>query len=72
MTANRDVKGCCLFTWPFMSCAPCAAMMIQSGITRVVAPKSDNLRWIDEFKLATMQFEEAGVDIVLYDKEETS
>lgn len=36
--AGRDLKGCTLYTWPFMSCATCAAVVIQSGITRCVAP----------------------------------
>ena len=45
-------------------------MMIQAGIKRVVAPKSDNPRWVEEFELATQQFEEANVEIVLYDLEE--
>ncbi len=65
--AQRNITGCSLYTWPFMSCSPCAAMMIQAGIKRVVAPKSDNPRWVEEFKLATQQFEESGVEIVLYD-----
>ena len=47
--AQRPLSECTLYTWPFMSCAQCAAMVIQSGIRRVVAPISDNPRWIDDF-----------------------
>lgn len=65
--ANRDLSGCTLYTWPFMSCATCAAMVIQAGIIRVVAPASDNPRWAEDFKLSTELFNEAGLAIDLYD-----
>src|SRR5579862_4966526 len=39
-SVNGSVEGCTLYTFPFMSCAPCAASMIQVGIKRVVAPYS--------------------------------
>jgi len=72
---KSDIIGSCLYTWPFMSCARCAGVMIQSGIKRVVSkePKfidvtaaADPNRWEYEFTLAKAQFEEAGVEIVLY------
>lgn len=59
--AARSVEGCTLYTWPFMSCTPCAAMVIQAGIKRCVAPKSVNERWIDDFKLSQEMFSEAGI-----------
>ncbi len=64
--AQRDLHGCTLYTWPFMSCSVCAAMVIQAGIIRVVAPFSDNPRWADDFKLSTELFTEAGVKIDLF------
>lgn len=64
--AQRSVKGCILFTTPFMPCAACASMVIQSGIKRVVAPYSDNPRWIEDFKLTEQLFKEAGVELVVY------
>lgn len=63
--AGHPLDGCTLYTWPFMSCAACAAMVIQSGVKRVVAPYSENERWKYEFELATAQFQEAGVEICL-------
>jgi dCMP deaminase len=63
--AQRSVKDCVLYTWPFMPCAACASMVIQSGINRVVAPISDNPRWAEEFKLSEQLFNEAGVELVL-------
>ncbi|MBI2062677.1 MAG: CMP deaminase [Candidatus Yanofskybacteria bacterium] len=54
--AREPVVGYRLYTWPFMSCAPCTAMVIQAGIAEVVAPVSDNSRWIEDFKLAQTLF----------------
>ncbi len=61
--AARSLDNCTIYTWPFMSCAACAAMVIQAGITRAVAPYSENPRWQEEFELATQQFKEAGVEL---------
>lgn len=63
--ARGPVVGCRLYTWPFMSCAPCAAMVIQAGIVEVVAPVSDNPRWKDDFDLAQTLFSEGGVKVKL-------
>lgn len=63
--AHTSVEGCRLYTWPFMSCATCAAMVIQAGITEVIAPVSDNPRWVDDFNLAQKLFGEAGVKVRL-------
>jgi dCMP deaminase len=65
--AGRSVENCTLYTWPFMSCATCAAMVIQAGIKRCVAPFSDNPRWKDEFELSQQIFREAGVAVELLD-----
>lgn len=64
--AEKSLHGCTLYTWPFMSCSPCAAMVIQAGIKRCVAPPvPDHLRsrWGDELELSQMQFNEAGVKL---------
>lgn len=66
--AQRDLAGCTLYTWPFSSCAPCAAIVIQSGITRCVAPvlPADKAeRWAKDMELAVLMFSEAGVDLML-------
>lgn len=64
--ARGSVERCSLYTWPFMSCAPCAVMMIQAGIIEAIAPFSDNPRWIEDFKLTQTLFEEAGVKLKLF------
>lgn len=65
--ARGPVEGCTLYTWPFMSCSTCAAMVIQAGIKRCVAPFSDNERWVAEFELSKQMFKEAGVEVELLD-----
>jgi dCMP deaminase len=62
--AQRSLKNCRLYTWPFMSCAPCAGVVIQSGIRWCIAPKSteDQLtRWGADFNLTKTMFAEANV-----------
>jgi len=69
ISAQGSVAGSCLYTHPFMSCSRCAAKMIQAGVERCVAPepsKDAMSRWADAFKMATDQFDEAGVELVLY------
>lgn len=65
--AGRSVAGCTLYTVPFMPCAQCAGMIIQAGITRVVAPRFDSERWAEDFKLTEQMFAEAGVELILFD-----
>lgn len=66
LCTERDLFGYTLYTWPFMSCAPCAAMVIQSGIYRCVAPENNNERWVADFEITMSMFEEAGVELTLY------
>lgn len=66
--AHEPLHGCCLYTFPFQSCSVCAAMVIQSGITRCVAPEiPEHLkeRWEEDMKLSCQMFEEAGVELKL-------
>lgn len=63
--ARGPVKGCTLYTWPMMPCATCCSMIIQAGITTVIAPVSDNPRWQEDMRLSQQLFQEAGVEVVL-------
>ena len=64
--AKRDLTGCTMYTWPFMSCAQCAGKIIQAGITMVVSVENDNPRWAADFELSKSMFTQAGVTLVLY------
>lgn len=66
-----------LYTWPFMSCSRCMAIMLHAGIRRFVAPEVDlnnakekalHNRWSSEMKLAKMQADDAGATITLVPK----
>lgn len=61
--ASRSVKDCSLYCFPFMCCSSCALLVIQSGIKKVIAPYSENPRWVESFRLTRELFKEAGVDL---------
>lgn len=63
--AQQDLTGTTLYTWPFMPCSRCAAIVIQTGIARVVAPYCENPRWRDSFILTKNMLQEAGVDLII-------
>ena len=59
--AHRSIAGCTIYvTHP--PCARCAAMLIQSGITRVVHPPNQlSDKWAHELAAASTMYREAGV-----------
>ncbi len=63
--ARGDIQGCTLYTWPFMACSRCAAIVIQAGIRRHVAPVNYDARWAKSFELSIQLFREADVELVL-------
>lgn len=67
--AKQDLHNCTLYTWPIQACSECAAMMIQAGITRHVAPSYAPTRWKKSFKLAKQMFDEANVLVNLHSEE---
>jgi len=64
--ANKDVKNCSIYTYPFMPCSVCAGMVIQAGIKRVVTVKNNNNRWQKDFVVSRQMFKEAEVDLIEY------
>jgi dCMP deaminase len=62
--SGQSLANCVLYTWPFMPCSRCAGSVIQSGIKKVIAPYSNNERWIEDFELTRLMFSEAGVDMI--------
>lgn len=64
ITAGRDLTGCTLYVSPLHPCANCAAIIIQSGIKRVVYNASVTPeRWRANFSEAYSMFQEAGVTV---------
>lgn len=68
--AGRSLECCTIYTWPFSPCSACAAMLIQTGIKRVVAPKASAEileRWGEDLELSRIMFREAVVTLDLLD-----
>ncbi len=60
--AGVCLAGATVYVYPLMSCSRCAALLINSGIVRVVVPDFvEPLRWQQSFDLARQMFTEAGV-----------
>ena len=65
VSSSRSVVGCTLYTTG-PNCCPCAAIVIQSGITRCVYPPWEPekfARWGKDQELAEQMFTEAGVEV---------
>lgn len=65
--ANKSLKNCTLYTYPFMPCSRCASMIIQTGISRVVSYNNVPERWKSEFELSQILFKEADIELKLYE-----
>jgi dCMP deaminase len=63
--AQRDLSDCTLYTVPLLPCSRCAAIVIQSGITRVCSPVYKGERWKDSLALSMKMFAEANVEVTL-------
>jgi dCMP deaminase len=68
LTAGFDAEGCTAYVTPWPPCSSCAALLIQAGVVRVVAPDAtaeQKERWGDSFIHATTMLQEAGVELDL-------
>ncbi len=63
--ANTSIEGCAIYTWPFMPCSHCAAILIQKGIVKVVAPDNYPKNWMVSTGTSQEMFAEAQVQLVL-------
>lgn len=62
--ARRDLTGCTLYVSQ-PTCALCAALIIQSGITRVVYPKLElNTKWTEHKNVAEMMYQLANIEVL--------
>lgn len=66
ISARQNLTGATLYTYPFMTCAPCAGMVIQAGIARCVSYVNHNPKWQTDFEISAVMFNEAGVLLNLY------
>ena len=49
---------------PLLPCSRCAAIVIQSGISRVCAPIYTQERWKKSLELSRNMFKEANVEVI--------
>ena len=68
LSARQDIRGCTLYVTPYMPCPQCAAVIVQSGIARIVCTPSDNERW-GRPPLSESMFAEAGIEMTLLSPE---
>jgi dCMP deaminase len=64
------LEGSTLYTFPFLPCHRCAVLVIQAGIEKVVSYQDDTERWQESFNKTLSYLKEAGVEVVLYEREE--
>ncbi len=70
--AKRDLSGMSIYVWPIMPCSVCASMIIQAGISRVIAPRTDNQRLIEacNFHLSEEMFSETEITLLQVDPDD--
>lgn len=72
LAEGRPLIGATIYTWPFQSCAHCAALLAQYGVGRAVSiePSADILsRWRDSINLSNHVMHEAGISLKLLTQE---
>ena len=55
-----------IYTYPFLTCPQCAAMIIQAGIMRVVSYECVDERWIPRIEDSKKLLEMADIEVVEY------
>lgn len=65
LSSHQSLEGCTLYVVPFMPCSACGAVIVQSGIKRVVTFENNNERWAESFEITRTIFAEAGIDLVI-------
>lgn len=64
LNAVNSVRDCSLYATKF-PCTECAKLIIQQGISRVIAPPlaDDGSTWAEDGKFSTQMFREAGIAV---------
>lgn len=62
--AQRTLKKCNIYIWPFLSCSKCTSLLIQSKIGRVITIKNDTPRWAEDFKISKQLYKQAKIDVI--------
>lgn len=74
--AKRKLNGCTLYVFPLAPCAPCASVICQSGITRVVTVDPEDIsrkgRWSSSNDIAMDMFNQKNIEVVKYAESEVT
>lgn len=65
-TSSYDFIAGTIYTYPFLTCPQCAAMIIQAGIMRVVSYKCIEDRWIPRIEDSKRLLAKAEIEVVEY------
>lgn len=65
LSARQPLEGCTLYVVPFMPCSNCGAVIVQSGIKRVITLENNNERWMESFEITKKIFAEAGIELII-------
>ena len=65
--ARRDVTGHTLYTWPLPPCSNCAALIVQSGVTRVVSPRDGDALTMSRWEESVAASQKLFKDRVSFD-----
>lgn len=66
--AKQDLLDCTCYVYPMPPCSTCAALLIQSGIKRIVSiqPSKELIeRWGDGFSEAFSMYDDVGLELIL-------
>lgn len=68
LTAKEPLTGCTLYVSPLFPCSNCAAAIIQSGITKIIARMQGRPRpeWAASFEAAQDMFSQAHIEVDIY------
>lgn len=70
--AQRDLTDHTLYVYPFQPCANCTTLIIQAGITRIIAPAASaelRERWADSMAASEEMLRDAGVTLEIVDEQ---
>lgn len=63
---SASLRGCIMYTFPFLPCTNCSSMLIQSGIRRVVSFNCTDERWKSTLEQSKRFLEKSHIDVIEY------
>lgn len=66
--AKTDLTGCTLYVTPLPPCSRCAAVIIQSGISRIVVGVNGldlPSKWAESYSISSSMLKEAGIPVIM-------